>query len=278
MLYLNPEKSSIEGVFQVMMHQDKFRLFAKEVGPIFDVNKGSKVMGVSAQDGTKILARWHKQGRIARVGHGIYALIPMDTLAADFTLEDPWLLVPLLYMPGYIGGWTAAEYWDLTEQIFNSIMVFTTQPVYHKEAHFAQQSFRLKHIQEKRLFGLKIVWRHNEKMMISDIHRTIIDFFEEPEIAGGIQHAVDCLKNYLKKNEANLTIMSQYLETMNNGAIYKRLGFLLEKLLGSENPMVISLENKLTKGLAYLDPKQKEEVYLASKWNLFVPKNFNITE
>lgn len=266
------------GVFQVMMYQDKFRLFSKEVGPVFDISRAARAIGVSTQESSKTLARWHDQGRIARVSHGIYALIPAETLTTDFVLEDPWLLVPLLYTPGYIGGWTAAEYWDLTEQIFNSIMVFTTHLVSYKEIHLGQQPFRLKHIQEKRLFGLKVVWRHNEKMMISDMHRTIVDFFEEPEIAGGLQHAVDCLKNYLKNSESNLTILSEYMAQMNNGAIYKRLGFLLEELLGSENSIVISFKSKLTKGLAYLDPKQKEDVHLVSKWNLFVPNNFKAVD
>ena len=256
------------------MYQDKFRLFSKKVGPLFDVRKGSDAIGVSIQEGAKILARWHKQGRITRVRHGLYALIPPDTLVTDFVLEDPWLLVPLCYSPGYIGGWTAAEYWDLTDQIFNTIMVHTTRPVPHKEIQFSHYSFRLKHIQENRLFGLKTIWRHNEKMMISDIHRTIVDFFEDPEIAGGIQHAVDCLKNYLNHDEKNLPIFSKYIEEMNNGAIYKRLGFLLEELIGPEDPIVLFCRVKLTKGLAYLDSNQKENVYLVSKWNLFVPKKF----
>ena len=40
-------------------------------------------------------------------------------------LEDPWVIAAQLYGPCYIGGWSAAEYWDLTEQIFRTVVVMT---------------------------------------------------------------------------------------------------------------------------------------------------------
>ena len=42
----------------------------------------------------------------------------IDTLGPEQVLSDPWVLVPALFSWGYVGGWTAAEQWDLMEQIF----------------------------------------------------------------------------------------------------------------------------------------------------------------
>jgi len=62
------------------------------------------------------LSRWVEQGWLRRVGRGAYVAASIDTMASDRVLDDPWVLVPALFAPAYIGGRTAAEHWDLTEQ------------------------------------------------------------------------------------------------------------------------------------------------------------------
>jgi predicted transcriptional regulator of viral defense system len=259
---------------RLISRQDKFREFANQVGQVFSVDKAAKQLKSDPKKTAKKLARWHNQGLITRISRGLYALIPLDIPSVNFTLEDPWMLLPQLFAPGYMGGWTAAEHWDLTEQLFNTLMIFTTCSIASKEMTIGQQKFELKHIQTSCLFGLKTVWRGREKIMISDVHRTIVDFFNDLETAGGLQHAIDCLKKYLQKPEAkaNLNILAEYVAKMNNGALYKRLGYLLEQLIGADHPLIKDFRDKLTKGYAYLDPKQKNEVYLVKRWHLFVPK------
>lgn len=114
--------------------------------------------------------------------------------------------------------------------------------------------------------------------MISDIHRTIIDIFDNPENGGGIQHALDCLRNYLHKPEANPDQLAEYAYQLKNGAVYKRLGYLLSTFLGAQAPCVLDFKNALTTGYAYLDPKQKTEVKLIKHWNLFIPKTLDLGE
>ena len=41
-------------------------------------------------------------------------------------VDESWVLARAVFEPCYIGGWSAAEHWGFTEQIFNSTMVFTT--------------------------------------------------------------------------------------------------------------------------------------------------------
>jgi hypothetical protein len=38
---------------------------------------------------------------------------------SEQVIEDPWVLVPTLFGDSYIGGWTAAHHWELSEQLFN---------------------------------------------------------------------------------------------------------------------------------------------------------------
>ena len=151
-------------------------------------------------------------------------------MASDRVLDDPWVLVPALFAPAYIGGRTAAEHWDLTEQIFKDIFVMTTQPVRQKRQERHGTPFSLKHIDEQNLFGTKIVWRHQTRVQVSDVHRTIIDLLDDPGIGGGIQHVADCLAVYLHRSDRDENKLIEYAVRLANGAVFKRLGFLAERV------------------------------------------------
>ena len=218
----------------------------------------------------KLLSRWQRQGWLKRVGRGIYAPIPIDALATEQVLKDPWVLVPALFAPGYIGGWTAAEHWDFTEQLFRTIFVFTARSFRKKQQTVQGTSFTLTSIKEDALFGTKTLWRSQARVTISDKHRTIIDMLGEPAIGGGIRHVEQCLKNYFRDPEASADTLIRYGERLGNGAVFKRLGFLVSRQPGNE-PLVEACRARLTQGNAKLDPALLCK-RLVKSWRLWIPK------
>lgn len=61
-----------------------------------------------------------------RVRRGLYLVLPLEAQSdRAITVEDPWILADELFSPCYIGGWSAAQHWGLTEQIFRSVFVVT---------------------------------------------------------------------------------------------------------------------------------------------------------
>lgn len=218
------------------------------------------------------LSRWTEQGWLRRVGRGAYVAASIDTMGSDRVLDDPWILVPALFAPAYIGGRTAAEYWDLTEQIFKDILVMTAQALRQKsqERHGAQ--FSLKHVDERKLFGTKTVWRHQTRVPVSDVHRTIIDMLDDPTVGGGIQHVADCLAVYLQRRDRENEKLIDYAVRLGNGAVFKRLGFLAERLPdGTEIARLC--EQHLSGGHARLDPAQ-DGPYVVTRWRLRVPQRW----
>ena len=183
-----------------------------------------KALKVDRQAAAKVLSRWQEQGWLKRVGRGIYAPIPLDASTTGQVLKDPWVLVPALFAPGYIGGWTAAEHWDLTEQLFRSIFVFTARPFRSKEQTVQGVTFTLKRIPEDALFGLKTIWRGQARVSVADKHRTIVDLLADPATGGGIRHVARCLQTYLRDAEADADTLIRYAEKLGNGAVFKRLG------------------------------------------------------
>jgi predicted transcriptional regulator of viral defense system len=237
------------------------------------VREAAEILGVSPTDAGKMLARWTKKGWFSRVKRGLYIPVPLESQTADVPIEDPWLIAERLYSPCYIGGWSAAEHWDLTEQIFRTVVVMTTQKPRERTLTIKGTKFMLRTVSDKAMFGLKSVWRGRLKIFVSDPTRTIVDMLDDPRLGGGIRSTVDVLSNYLRSEDKNLELLIEYAERLGNGAVFKRLGFLLERSTLEEINSINKCRTNLTTGNAKLDPQLSADK-LITRWRLWVPEGW----
>ena len=210
----------------------------REAGDVVRIDDVVKALDISRADAAKLLSRWVKQAWLRRVGRGAYLPASLTTLGNVHVLDDPWILVPALFDPAYIGGRTAAEHWDLTKQIFRDIVVMTTQTVRAKTQHRHGAILSLTHISPQKIFGTTTVWRGRSRIAVSDVHRTIVDIVADPALGGGIQQVADCLSVYLKSSARNDDLLLDYAARLGNGAIfmgYARLDSALGKLHASSH-------------------------------------------
>lgn len=235
-------------------------------------SEAGRILRVSPYDAAKMLCRWANKGWLSRVKRGLYVPIPLESRTPDVPLEDPWIIAERLFSPCYIGGWSAAEYWGLTEQIFRTIVVMTTRKPRDRTPTFKGTSFRLRTIPEKAMFGLKSVWRKEIKVMVSDPTRTIVDLLDDSQLGGGIRSTIDFLKNYLKSENKNLDLLIEYASRLGNGAVFKRLGFILERSAPDERQAIDALKSRITKGNSKLDPRLPADK-LVTRWRIWVPKD-----
>ncbi len=245
----------------------------REAGKLFTVDTAAGITGKSSTETAKILARWAKQGWLVRVKRGLYAVIPIEASTTDQFLEDAWLMIPDLFTSCYLGGWTAAEHWHLTDQVFRSICVMTERPPAKKNLTIHHIDFVITKIPARLMFGTKTVWKEDKKILISDPEKTLIDMLYKPELGGGIQHVVDCFREYNLNEQKDYNLLKEYAVRLNNGATFKRLGFIAESILGESHELTLACRQRLTKGNTYFDPKLKERK-LITRWRLFVPESF----
>jgi predicted transcriptional regulator of viral defense system len=237
------------------------------------VDEASSILGVATTDAAKMLARWAKNGWMARVRRGLYVPVPLESRTTDVALEDSWLVADRLFSPCYMGGWSAAEYLDLTEQIFSTVIVMTVKRPRDRNPNIKGTSFLVRTIPEKAMFGLKPVWRGEIKISISDPTRTILDILADPSLGGGIRSVKDMFINYLKSEKKNLEQLIEYGKLLGNGAVFKRLGFLLEITAPDETRIIEQCRDNLTAGNTKLDPKLNNDK-LITRWRLWVPENW----
>jgi predicted transcriptional regulator of viral defense system len=127
----------------------------------------------------------------------------------------------------------------------------------------------LKHIPPEKIFGTKTTWRGKSRVAVSDLHRTMVDILDDPTIGGGIRQVADCLTEYLKRADRDDDRLVDYAEKLGNGAVFKRLGFLVEFDPGAIH-LAEACRARLTAGNAKLDPA----LYcprLVSRWRLWIP-------
>ncbi len=241
-------------------------------GPIRAVDV-MRVLGVSRQKASGLLAGWNRQGAIRRVAQGLYVSISPFELGQTQVLENPWVLIPELYEPGYVGGWSALEYWGMTEQLFRSVCVLTNKRTSYGNIIHQGIGFYVKYMPLAKLYGTKTLWQDGAKIQISDPHKTILDVIDNPDLGAGLQHTLDCMLEYKSKNSKpdDRRLLLDYAYQAKNGALFKKLGYLAEKLEFGR-AFVDECKKNLSKGHTYLDKTSKRNK-LVTRWRLWVPES-----
>jgi len=233
------------------------------------VAQAAESLALSPKIAAKTLAAWARQGWVSRVRRGLYVPVPLETRSGDVALEEPWIVAERLFTPCYVGGWSAAEHWDLTEQIFRSILVMTSRKPRNRKPVIKGTTFVVRTILPESLFGTKPVWRGQVKVSVSDPSRTVLDLMDDPVLGGGLRPSVDVLESYLKSESKDLPLLVSYAERLGSGAAFKRLGFLLERLAPAEREAIEACRARITKGNTKLDPSLPAE-RLVTAWRLWV--------
>jgi predicted transcriptional regulator of viral defense system len=79
--------------------------------------------------------------------------------------------------------------------------------------------------------------------------------------------------SYLKSENKNIQLLIDYAKRLSNGAIFKRLGFLLERYAPEQEAALNECKTQLTKGNVKLDPTLQADK-LITRWRLWVPESW----
>lgn len=128
-------------------------------------------------------------------------------------------------------------------------------------------------IPQRALFGTQTVWRGRNKISVSDPTRTIIDLLVDVKLGGGIRPATDIFSGYVNSSKRDIDLLIEYAKRIKSGAVFKRLGFLLETQAPNESRAIDACRENMTKGNAKLDPSLDSKK-LITRWRLWVPSNW----
>ena len=90
----------------------------------FSTEEAVNALGMQKNKVIRLLAHLASKGWLTRITKGVYITVPLGSLDPKKQSENSWIIASKLFDPCYIGGWSAAEHWHFTEQIFDDVMVF----------------------------------------------------------------------------------------------------------------------------------------------------------
>ncbi len=229
----------------------------------------SRALNVAQAEAARLLSRWSSRGWLTRVRRGLYVPVPLESSTADLPLEDTWAVAERFFSPCYVGGWTAAAHWGLTEQLFRSTLVVTTRRPRARRVEARGAVFVVRTVGKTAMFGLKPIWRGKAKVNVSDPTRTVLDLLDTPALGGGIRAVLDILKSYFSSTYRDPKLLIQYADQLGNKAVFKRLGFLAATFAPNEAELVADCRKRLSEGNAKLDPGLCA-TRLVTAWRLWV--------
>jgi predicted transcriptional regulator of viral defense system len=224
-------------------------------------------LDLDRREAAKLLARWTDQGWLRRVRRGLYVAVPVNAERPDRWSADPLVLATRVWAPCYFTGWTAANYWGLTEQVFQTTVVRTAARVRAAEQTLLDHEYRVGSIREANLaWGIRAVWVSGTKISMADEARVVIDVLDDPAIGGGIRHCAEVLTTYLTEHDRERLL--EYADLLDNGAVLKRLGYLCERMDLTDDAFLEACEDRLTAGIALLDPSVPEQGGWSARWRV----------
>lgn len=240
----------------------------RETAGAFDVAQASAILDLDEDRTRKFLAYLARRGWLSRVRRGLYIVVPLDARRPGEWVGDPWVVADRLFSPCYIGGWSACEHWDLTEQVFRTVVVVTAKKVRDREPVIQGMPFRITVRAEARIFGTAPVWRDQVKVWVSDPARTLIDILDDPTLGGGARNVADVVHEYLRSEHRDDELLVEYGDRVQNGAVFKRLGFILEHLGLEAQTLLKACRDRRSAGLIALDPSVDAKGRIVRRWGL----------
>ncbi len=232
-----------------------------------DVAETLDVDGITA---AKKLAHWAETGWVRRVRRGLYIGVPVYVTNPAAWSEDALLVAAEVWSPCYFTGWTAAHHWALTEQVFRTTILKTSERVRTSSVRLLDDDYLVHHISDDALtWGLKTDWKGDTPLRFADPARTVVDILDAPRLGGGIRHGAEVLMAYLDEQDPAQLI--EYGDRLRDRTVFKRLGYLVETF-DLDLPSLVSacLERVSSSRISALDPDGPEGGRRYRRWRLRV--------
>ena len=213
---------------------------------------------------------WPGAGGCHGCDAGSDVAVPLDARRPGEWVDDPWVVAERVFSPCYIGGWSACAHWDLTEQVTRTLMVFTARRVRHRYVKIQGIPFHLTVRSDQALFGTLTGVAWSDPCPRSDPSRTIVDILDNPRLGGGIRTVAEVLDEYLHSEHRNDQLLIDYGDRLGNRAVFKRLGYLLERSAVGAPELVQACLERRSSGLVALDPSLGAHGRIVRRWGLRV--------
>jgi predicted transcriptional regulator of viral defense system len=224
----------------------------------------------SKQRVRKALSDLENKGWLQRLERGLYMIVPLEAGPGGRWTEDPLVIASQLVPDGAVGYWSALHYWNLTEQVPRTVFVQTVRQRNPSEIEILGVNYKFIRLVKNKIFGIVERMISGLPLYITDREKTLVDACDRPDLVGGIRQVAQVLRS----GEAlDWSRIDQYLERLDSGTIFKRLGFLVDTLdiqIPERAARLQAWQEKMSHGIGWLDIGGTREGPVRTKWRIRV--------
>lgn len=234
----------------------------------FDSKAAIKALPESKENTIReLLSDMTKRGLLMRLKEGVYYIIPYEENAETF-MPDWHLIVKYLVKDAkhYIGYYSALQIHNLITQPSLKEQIVVNKQIRPSEIKIKNITFQFIYHNENHFFGEKKIWIDDfNKVLCSDIEKTIIDCLFKPDYAGGIVEVARAI--YSTKEKLDYNKLLEYTIKFDSQAVVKRLGYILE-LFEIETEIIQELQKLKTASYVVLDTELPKTGKRNSRWSI----------
>ncbi|MFN0117971.1 MAG: type IV toxin-antitoxin system AbiEi family antitoxin [Elusimicrobiota bacterium] len=234
---------------------------------LFQLEDVIGITGLKPASARSFIRQLVGRGIAARLRPGLYNLVPFELGREKEFMGNPYVVArELIGGRGYyVSHGSAMSIHRMTTQ--PQLVVHVTSPRPMRNRTILGTEFRFIRCKPNHLFGVAESWvNKQEKIMVSDPERTILDGLKAPEYCGGITEVAKAL--WMRRDAIDTKKLVRYAVRLDVTAVINRLGHLMEVLeVGSQTDLE-SLRRRLTATYVLFDPLLPAEGKFLARWRL----------
>lgn len=235
--------------------------------PLFTLRDAAAASGRGPASVRTLVARLVRRGIATRLRPGLFILVPSELGRAREYLGNPYVVARELAggRPHYLSHASAMDIHGMTTQ--PQLVVFVTSPHAIRGRTILGTEFRFVRCKERDLFGTTGHWvDEKDKVVVSDLERTVLDGLKQPEHCGGVTEVARGL--WMRRSDMDPGKLVGYALRLDVGAVLRRLGLLMETYGIGTTEDRDRLHRRLTATYSLLDPVLPPEGKFLARWRL----------
>ena len=226
-----------------------------------------EITSLNPKSSRGLTTRLVEKGLATRIKPGLFILVPSELGHERDYLGNPYVVAAeITHGNEYFISHASAM--DINQMVTQpQLVVYTTMTKSIRPCSALGTEFRFVRCKSEHFFGIMDHWTtKTRKIKVSDPERTVIDGLRQSEYCGGFSEVAKGF--WMRRSDIDVKKLVEYALMLNIGAVYRRLGYLLELLKSDETEQLELLYNKLTSTYVLLDPMLPAEGKFIARWRL----------
>ena len=234
---------------------------------IFSNKDVEKITGLGQKSARGLSNRLVNRGLATRLKPGLFILVPAELGHERDYLGDPYVAASEIVggVDYYVSHASAMDIHRMVTQ--PQLVVYATSTQSVRPRSVLGTEFRFVRCKPDHLFGIMDHWvTKTKKIRVSDLERTVIDGLRKSDYCGGFSEIAKGF--WMRREDVDVKKLVEYALMLDIGAVYRRLGYLLELFEAEETGQLELLHRKLTSFYTLLDPMLPAEGKFIARWRL----------